>query len=49
MQLVKFPPVLVALIGVGVIALGIATGKPLVAVVGLLVVGLAAFRWLTGR
>lgn len=49
MQLVKFPAVLVALIGVVVIALGFVTGKPLVAVVGVLVIALAAFRWLTGR
>jgi hypothetical protein len=49
MQLVKLPPVLVALIGVAVIALGFATGKPLVAVVGALVIALAAFRVLTGR
>jgi hypothetical protein len=49
MQLVKFPPVVVALLGVVVIALGFATGKPLVAVVGVLVIALAAFRLLTGR
>jgi len=48
-QLVKLPPALVALIGVVVIALGFVTGNPLVAVVGSLVVALAAFRWLTGR
>jgi hypothetical protein len=49
MQLVKFPPLLVALLGVVVIALGFAAGKPLVAVVGVLVIALAAFRLLTGR
>jgi uncharacterized membrane protein YccC len=49
MQLVKFPPLLVAFLGVVVIALGFATGKPLVAVVGVLVIALAAFRLLTGR
>ena len=49
MQLVKFPPVVVALLGVVVIALGFATGKPLVAVVGVLVIAMAAFRLLTGR
>jgi hypothetical protein len=48
-QLVKVPPALVAILGVGVVALGIATGRPLVAVVGLLVIGLAVFRSLTGR
>jgi hypothetical protein len=49
MQLVKLPPVVVALIGVAVIALGFATGKPLVAVIGLLVIALAALRLLLGR
>jgi hypothetical protein len=49
MQLVKLPPVVVALLGVVVIALGFATGKPLVAVVGVLVIALAAFRLLMGR
>ena len=49
MQLVKLPPVLVALVGVVVIALSFATGKPLLAVVGVLVIALAAFRLLTGR
>jgi hypothetical protein len=49
MQLVKFPPVVVALLGVVVIALGFATGKPLVAVVGVLVIVLAALRLLMGR
>jgi hypothetical protein len=49
MQLVKLPPVVVALLGVVVIALGFAAGTPLVAVVGVLVIVLAAFRLLTGR
>ena len=49
MQLVKFPPVVVALLGVVIVALGFATGKPLVAVVGVLVIAMAAFRLLTGR
>jgi uncharacterized membrane protein YccC len=49
MQLVKLPPVIVALLGVVVIALWFATGKPLVAVVGVLVIAVAAFRLLTGR
>jgi hypothetical protein len=49
MQLVKLPPVLVAVIGVAVIALGFAAGRPLVAVIGFLVIALAALRLLTGR
>ncbi len=46
--MLKLPPVLIALIGVVVIALWFATGKPLVAVVGIVLIALAAFRLLTG-
>jgi hypothetical protein len=46
---IKIPPAIIALVGVILIVVGLAGNKPAVAIVGALVIVLAAGRYLVGR